>query len=60
MTSPTASDYTYESESEFDLSLRDARGRVPRDRALTSARLETQTGTTISSAKPTRWQVFPP
>ena len=40
MTSPTASDYTYESESEFDLALRDARGRVPRDRTLTPARVQ--------------------
>ena len=37
---PTASDYTYDSESEFDLSLRDARGRVPRDGAITSARVQ--------------------
>ena len=40
MTSPTDSDYTYESESEFDLLLRDARGRVPRDGALTSPRVQ--------------------
>ena len=40
MTSPTASDYTYESESEFDLLLRDARGRVPRDGALSSPRVQ--------------------
>ena len=40
MTSPTDSNYTYESESEFDLLLRDARGRVPRDGALTSPRVQ--------------------
>ena len=40
MTSPTASDYTYESESEFDLLLRDAQGRVPRDGALSSPRVQ--------------------
>ena len=40
MTSPASSDYTYESESEFDLALRDARGRVPRDRTLTPARVQ--------------------
>ena len=40
MTSPSASDYTYESESEFDLLLRDARGRVPRDAPLSSPRVQ--------------------
>ena len=36
MTSPASSDYTYESESEFDLSLRDARRRVRRDGVITN------------------------
>ena len=40
MTSPTDSDYAYESESEFDLLLRDARGRVSRDGALSSPRVQ--------------------